>query len=143
MKNMLKNKTSLIIVCVFIGILICHFTMCGCKSNYGLIEGLTTNVPGAPSAAGAASAAPPPKMKPTAGASSGGAPAPAAAPAPASAAALSPSSTLASGPANSTAPNKLGEAMETAKAMMGAPSTGSMATGAAVAPAATATEEKK
>jgi hypothetical protein len=140
MKNMLKNKTSLIIVCVFIGILICHFTMCGCKSNYGLIEGLTTNVPGAPSAAGAA---PPPKMKPTAGASSGGAPtpAPAAAPAPASAAALSPSSTLASGPANSTAPNQLGDLMETAKAMMGAPSTGSMATGAAVAPAASVGKE--
>jgi hypothetical protein len=38
---MLKNKTSLIIVCVFIGILICHFTVCGCKSNYSLIEGMT------------------------------------------------------------------------------------------------------
>ena len=41
MKNMLKNKTSLIIVCVFIGILICYFTMCNCRMNYSLIEGLT------------------------------------------------------------------------------------------------------
>ena len=136
MKNMLKNKTSLIIVCVFIGILICHFTMCGCKSNYGLIEGLTPNAP----------AVPPTKMKPTATAATAApAAAPAAAavaaPAAAPAAALSPSSTLASGPANSTPastapasgstkPNQLGDLMETAKAMMGAPSTGSTATGA-------------
>ena len=42
MKNMLKNKTSLIIVCVFIGILICYFTMCNCRMNYSLIEGMTT-----------------------------------------------------------------------------------------------------
>jgi hypothetical protein len=42
MKNMLKNKTSLIIVCVFIGILICYFTMCNCRMNYNLIEGMTT-----------------------------------------------------------------------------------------------------
>jgi hypothetical protein len=42
MKNMLKNKTSLIIVCVFIGILICYFTMCNCRMNYSLIEGLVT-----------------------------------------------------------------------------------------------------
>jgi hypothetical protein len=41
MKNMLKNKTSLIIVCVFIGILICFFTMCNCRTNYSLIEGMT------------------------------------------------------------------------------------------------------
>ena len=40
MKNMLKNKTSLIIVCVFIGILICYFTMCNCRTNYSLVEGL-------------------------------------------------------------------------------------------------------
>ena len=40
MKNMLKNKTSLIIVCVFIGILICFFTMCNCRTNYSLIEGI-------------------------------------------------------------------------------------------------------
>jgi hypothetical protein len=42
---MFKNKTSLIIVCVFIGILICHFTMCGCKTNYSLIEGMTATAP--------------------------------------------------------------------------------------------------
>ena len=45
MKNMLKNKTSLIIVCVFIGILICYFTMCNCRMNYSLIEGMTTPTP--------------------------------------------------------------------------------------------------
>jgi hypothetical protein len=45
MKNMLKNKTSLIIVCVFIGILICYFTMCNCRMNYSLIEGLATTMP--------------------------------------------------------------------------------------------------
>ena len=43
MKNMLKNKTSLIIVCVFIGILICYFTMCNCRTNYSLVEGLDIN----------------------------------------------------------------------------------------------------
>lgn len=53
---MLKNNTSLIIVCVFIGILICHFTMCGCKSNYSLIEGMTGAAP--PATPAAATAAP-------------------------------------------------------------------------------------
>ena len=43
MKNMLKNKTSLIIVCVFIGILICYFTMYNCRTNYSLMEGMTPN----------------------------------------------------------------------------------------------------
>jgi hypothetical protein len=57
---MLKNNTSLIIVCVFIGILICHFTMCGCKSNYSLIEGMTGEAPpAAPPAAAAAPVKPP------------------------------------------------------------------------------------
>ena len=54
MKNMLKNKTSLIIVCVFIGILICFFTMCNCRTNYSLIEGMD------PSADTNDSLAPPP-----------------------------------------------------------------------------------
>jgi hypothetical protein len=45
MKNMLKNKTSLIIVCVFIGILICYFTMCNCRTNYSLMEGMETPKP--------------------------------------------------------------------------------------------------
>jgi hypothetical protein len=45
MKNMLKNKTSLIIVCVFIGILICYFTMCNCRTNYSLMEGMTASAP--------------------------------------------------------------------------------------------------
>ena len=45
MKNMLKNKTSLIIVCVFIGILICYFTICNCQTNYSLIEGMATMSP--------------------------------------------------------------------------------------------------
>ncbi len=97
MKNMLKNKTSLIIVCVFIGILICHFTMCGCKSNYGLIEGLTPNATPPPAAAPAPAAAPT-KIKPAAAA-----------------------------PAK---PNQLGDAFETAKAMLGASSPSSMTTGA-------------
>lgn len=56
---MLKNNTSLIIVCVFIGILICHFTMCGCKSNYSLIEGMTGDAPAAPATATAAAVNPP------------------------------------------------------------------------------------
>ena len=60
MKNMLKNKTSLIIVCVFIGILICYFTMCNCRMNYSLIEGLTPNAMPAPGS-GPGSIAPPTK----------------------------------------------------------------------------------
>ena len=57
---MLKNNTSLIIVCVFIGILICHFTMCGCKSNYSLIEGMTGDASAtAPATAPAAAVKPP------------------------------------------------------------------------------------
>lgn len=59
---MLKNKTSLIIVCVFIGILICYFTMCNCRMNYGLIEGMTTQ---APPGSGPGSTAP--KPAPTGG----------------------------------------------------------------------------
>ena len=61
MKNMLKNKTSLIIVCVFIGILICYFTMCNCRMNYSLIEGLatTTTMPAGGTVGSRGSAAPP------------------------------------------------------------------------------------
>ena len=59
---MLKNNTSLIIVCVFIGILICHFTMCGCKSNYSLIEGMTGDAPAAPATAPATAPAAAVKM---------------------------------------------------------------------------------
>jgi len=85
MKNMLKNKTSLIIVCVFIGILICYFTMCNCRMNYSLIEGLattTTTMP--PPGSGPGSTAPPTNAMANAMAkakSMGVAPAPAAAPA--------------------------------------------------------------
>ena len=46
MKYIGKNNTSLIIVCVFIGILICYFTMCNCRMNYGLIEGMDTGSTG-------------------------------------------------------------------------------------------------
>jgi hypothetical protein len=46
MKYIGKNNTSLIIVCVFIGILICYFTMCNCRMNYGLIEGMDTGTTG-------------------------------------------------------------------------------------------------
>jgi hypothetical protein len=56
MKNMLKNKTSLIIVCVFIGILICYFTMCNCRMNYSLIEGMATTM--SPPGSGPGSTAP-------------------------------------------------------------------------------------
>jgi len=85
MKNMLKNKTSLIIVCVFIGILICYFTMCNCRMNYSLIEGLattTTTMP--PPGSGPGSTAPPTNAMANAMAkakSMGVAPAPAATPA--------------------------------------------------------------
>jgi len=58
MKNMLKNKTSLIIVCVFIGILICYFTMCNCRMNYSLIEGLETTMPAGGTVGSRGSAAP-------------------------------------------------------------------------------------
>lgn len=68
MKNMLKNKTSLIIVCVFIGILICYFTICNCRTNYSLMEGMTINpdpmaATKASSAPAAPAAMPPPKDK--------------------------------------------------------------------------------
>jgi hypothetical protein len=59
MKNMLKNKTSLIIVCVFIGILICYFTMCNCRMNYSLIEGMATTTTMPAPGSGPGSTAPP------------------------------------------------------------------------------------
>ena len=72
MKNMLKNKTSLIIVCVFIGILICYFTMCNCRMNYSLIEGLETTMPAGGTVGSRGSAAPigvnKPSTMPTSGA---------------------------------------------------------------------------
>ena len=68
MKNMLKNKTSLIIVCVFIGILICYFTMCNCRMNYSLIEGMTTTtMPAGGTVGSPGSAAPPTKPAPAGG----------------------------------------------------------------------------
>ena len=65
MKNMLKNKTSLIIVCVFIGILICYFTMCNCRTNYSLVEGLDikSDIMAATKAHSAPADMPPPKPK--------------------------------------------------------------------------------
>jgi len=66
MKNMLKNKTSLIIVCVFIGILICYFTICNCRTNYSLMEGMTINPdPMAATKAPAATKAAPPSSSST------------------------------------------------------------------------------
>jgi len=40
MKNIFKSRFSLIAICILLGILICSFTLCGCRTNYGLLEGM-------------------------------------------------------------------------------------------------------
>ena len=40
MKNIFKSKFSLIAICIVLGILIGAFTLCGCRTNYGLLEGM-------------------------------------------------------------------------------------------------------
>ena len=41
MKNIFKSRFSLIAICIILGILIGSFVLCGCRRNYGLIEGYT------------------------------------------------------------------------------------------------------
>ena len=41
MKNIFKSRFSLITICIILGILIGSFVLCGCRRNYGLIEGNT------------------------------------------------------------------------------------------------------
>ena len=43
MKNIFKSRFSLIAVCIVLGILIGSFALCGCRMNYGLLEGMETN----------------------------------------------------------------------------------------------------
>jgi len=40
MKNIFKSRFSLIAICIVLGILIGSFTLCGCRTNYGLLEGM-------------------------------------------------------------------------------------------------------
>ena len=40
MKNILKSRFSLIAICIVLGILIGAFALCGCRTNYGLLEGM-------------------------------------------------------------------------------------------------------
>ena len=40
MKNIFKSRFSLIAVCIVLGILIGSFALCGCRMNYGLLEGM-------------------------------------------------------------------------------------------------------
>jgi hypothetical protein len=42
MKNIFKSRFSLIAVCIVLGILIGSFALCGCRMNYGLLEGMAT-----------------------------------------------------------------------------------------------------
>jgi hypothetical protein len=42
MKNIFRTRTSLIIACVVIGILIGSIALSGCRTSYGLIEGMET-----------------------------------------------------------------------------------------------------
>ena len=69
MKNMFKSKFSLIAICIVLGILIGSFALCGCRTNYGLLEGMavkktregadgTVTTGGAATAPAAAPAAP-------------------------------------------------------------------------------------
>ena len=44
MKNIFKSRFSLIAICIVLGILIGSFALCGCKTNYGLLEGMTTDM---------------------------------------------------------------------------------------------------
>ena len=41
MKNIFKSKFSLIAICIVLGILIGSFALCGCRTNYGLLEGMS------------------------------------------------------------------------------------------------------
>ena len=50
MKNLFKSRFSLVAICIILGILIGSFALCGCKSNYGLIEGMETATPADPAA---------------------------------------------------------------------------------------------
>ena len=40
MKNIFKSRFSLIAICIVLGILIGSFALCGCRTNYGLLEGM-------------------------------------------------------------------------------------------------------
>ena len=42
MKNIFKSRFSLIAICIVLGILIGSFALCGCRTNYGLLEGMTS-----------------------------------------------------------------------------------------------------
>ena len=44
MKNIFKSRFSLIAICIVLGILIGSFALCGCKTNYGLLEGMIPEV---------------------------------------------------------------------------------------------------
>ena len=43
MKNIFKSRFSLIAICIVLGILIGSFALCGCRTNYGLLEGMVAN----------------------------------------------------------------------------------------------------
>ena len=58
MKNIFKTRFSLVAICIILGILIGSFALCGCKTNYGLIEGMETAGGAAASATPAAPAMP-------------------------------------------------------------------------------------
>lgn len=62
MKNIFRTRTSLIIACVVLGIVIGSLALSGCGRSYGLIEGMTTttttNDKTAPAAAASSAAAP-------------------------------------------------------------------------------------
>jgi hypothetical protein len=42
MKNIFKSRFSLIAICIVLGILIGSVALCGCRTNYGLLEGMTS-----------------------------------------------------------------------------------------------------
>lgn len=43
MKNIFKSRFSLIAICIVLGILIGSFALCGCRTNYRLLEGMEPN----------------------------------------------------------------------------------------------------
>jgi hypothetical protein len=47
MKNIFKSRFSLIAICIVLGILIGSVALCGCRTNYGLLEGMTSVKEGA------------------------------------------------------------------------------------------------
>ena len=47
MKNIFKSRFSLIAICIVLGILIGSVALCGCRTNYGLLEGMTSVKKGA------------------------------------------------------------------------------------------------